>query len=84
MAQLVGLPIVATHPEGAGSLRLGETGTIISPYNDPRALALSLAAYRDDPERRRREGELARRTALEAYDPELTLQAVEEALGLSD
>ena len=84
MAQLVGLPIVATHPEGAGSLRSGDTGMIISPYNDPRALALALAAYRDDPERRRREGELARRTALEAYDPESTLQAVEEALGLSD
>ncbi len=84
MAQLVGLPIVATHPEGAGSLRSGDTGTIISPYNDPRALALALAAYRDDPERRRREGELARRTALEAYDPESTLQAVEETLGLSD
>ncbi len=83
MAQLVGLPIVATHPEGAASLRSGETGVIISPYNDPRALALALAAYRDDPERRRREGELARQNALEAYDPELTLQAVEAALGLS-
>ncbi|HTC60477.1 MAG TPA: glycosyltransferase family 4 protein [Solirubrobacteraceae bacterium] len=84
MAQLVGLPIIATHPEGAGSLRLGETGTIISPYNDPLALALVLVAYRGDLERRRREGELARRTALEAYDPESTLQAVEEALELSD
>ncbi len=83
MAQLVGLPIVATHPEGAASLRAGETGVIISPYNDPQALALALAAYRDEPARRRRESELARQTALEAYDPESTLQAVEGALGLS-
>jgi glycosyltransferase involved in cell wall biosynthesis len=81
MAQLVGLPIVATHPEGAESLRSSGAGTIISPHNDPRALGVAIAAYRDDPERRRREGEIARRTILEAYDPELTLRAVEEALG---
>ncbi len=83
MAQLVGLPIVATHPEGAETLRSSGAGTIISPHNDPRALAQAVAAYRDDPERRRREGEIGRRTILEAYDPELTLRAVEDALGLA-
>lgn len=83
MAQLAGLPIVATHPEGADSLRAGGTGTIISPHNDPCALAAAIAAYRDDPERRRREGEIARRTILNAYDPESTLRTVEETLGLS-
>lgn len=82
MAQLVGLPIVATDPEGAETLRSTGAGTIISPHNDPRALAETLALYRDDPERRRREGDIGRRTILEAYDPELTLRSVEDALGL--
>lgn len=82
MAQLVGLPIVATDPEGAGTLRSSGAGTIVSPHNDPRALAEAVALYRDDPERRRREGDIGRRTILEAYDPEQTLRTVEDALGL--
>jgi glycosyltransferase involved in cell wall biosynthesis len=82
MAQLVGLPIVATDPEGAETLRATGAGTIISPHNDPRALADTIALYRDDPERRRREGDIGRRTILEAYDPELTLRSVEDAVGL--
>jgi glycosyltransferase involved in cell wall biosynthesis len=80
MAQLVGLPIVATDPEGAGTVSSSGAGTIVSPHNDPRALAETLALYRDDPERRRREGEIAHRTIREAYDPEVTLRAVEDAL----
>jgi glycosyltransferase involved in cell wall biosynthesis len=80
MAQLVGLPVIATHPEGADALKPPGAGTIISPYNDPRALADAVAAYREDPERRRRDGEAGRRAMLEAYDPEGTLRAVEEAL----
>jgi glycosyltransferase involved in cell wall biosynthesis len=82
MAQMVGLPIVATDPEGAETLRSSGAGTIISPHNDPRALAEAIALYRDDPERRRREGDIGRGTVLEASDPELTLRTVEDALGL--
>jgi glycosyltransferase involved in cell wall biosynthesis len=83
MAQLVGLPIVATHPEGAGVLKKSGLGTIVQPHNDPRALAAALAAYRDDRERCRREGEAARTAIQENYDPEHTLALVEEALGLT-
>ncbi len=82
MAQLVGLPVVATDPEGAGTVSSSGAGTIVSPHNDPRALAATLALYRDDPDRRRREGEIARGAIREAYDPEVTLRAVEEALGV--
>jgi glycosyltransferase involved in cell wall biosynthesis len=84
MAQLVGLPILATHPEGAEVLSLPGAGRIVSPHNDPRAFADAVAAYRDDPELRRREGEAARRRILETYDPDATLTAVERALGLRD
>lgn len=83
MAQLVGVPVVATHPEGAEGLIPPGGGTIVSPHHDPRALAAALAAYRDDPERCRREGEIARRATFESHDPERTLSAVERALGLA-
>jgi glycosyltransferase involved in cell wall biosynthesis len=84
MAQLVGLPILATDPEGAEALREPGAGTIVSPHNDPQAYAAAAAVYRDDPQLRRREGETARRRILESYDPEETLSTVERALGLRD
>lgn len=81
MAQLVGLPVVATHPEGTGAVTSAGAGSVISPYNDPRALAVAIAAYHDDPQRRRREGEAGRRAILRAYHPAKTLSDVERALG---
>jgi glycosyltransferase involved in cell wall biosynthesis len=83
MAQLIGLPVLATHPEGAASVRESGGGTIVSPHNDPRAYAAAVAAYRDDPERRRREGEAARHSIRESYDPEGTLRRIEAALGVN-
>lgn len=82
MAQLVGIPVVATDAEGAEGLIPDGGGTIVSPSHDPRALAAALSAYRDDPARRKREGELARRVTLQTHDPERTLAAVERLLGL--
>lgn len=82
MAQLVGLPVIASDAEGAEGLVARGAGSIVSPSHDPRALARVLGEYRDDPERRRREGELARAATLESHDPERTLQRVEQALGL--
>jgi glycosyltransferase involved in cell wall biosynthesis len=82
MAQLVGIPVVATDPEGAEGLIPPGGGTIVSPSHDPGALARVLAVYRDDAERRRREGEIARDATRESHDPERTLQVVERALGL--
>jgi glycosyltransferase involved in cell wall biosynthesis len=83
MAQLVGIPVVATHSEGAEGLIAPSAGTIVSPSHDPRALAAAIDAYRLDPRRRRREGEAARHFMLESHDPERTLRSVEEAFGLS-
>lgn len=82
MAQLVGIPVLATDREGAEGLIAPGTGAIVSPAHDPRALARALRAYAGDPERRRREGEAARAFAIHAHDPERTLVAVEEALAV--
>lgn len=83
MSQLVGVPVVATDAEGAEGLIPAGGGTILSSSQDPSALAAQLAVYRDDPARRAREGELARAETLESHDPERTLGAIEEALGVS-
>jgi glycosyltransferase involved in cell wall biosynthesis len=82
MAQLVEVPVIATDAEGAQGLIPPGGGTIVSPSHDPRALALALAAYRDDRERCLREGRAARAATLESHAPERTLRAVERALGL--
>lgn len=68
MAQLAGRPVVATAPEGAADMLVPGTGTVVSPPNDARALAHALEGYRDDPERRRAEGERARAHAEVRYD----------------
>jgi glycosyltransferase involved in cell wall biosynthesis len=82
MSQLVGVPVIATDSEGARGLIPAGGGTIVSPSHDPRALAATLAAYRDDPERVRAEGERARARTLSSHAPERTLRAVERAFGL--
>ena len=60
MAQLVGVPVIATDPEGAAELISSGTGTIVSPSHDPTALGEVLMQYRDDPARREREATAAR------------------------
>jgi glycosyltransferase involved in cell wall biosynthesis len=80
MAQLVGVPVVATHPEGAEGLITPGAGTIVSPSHDPAALAATLAEYRDDRERCGREGAAARQATLVSHEPERTLRAVERVL----
>ncbi len=84
MAQLVGVPVVATDPEGARGLIPPGGGAIVSPSNDARALAEVVSSYCEDPERRRCEGETARRATLESHDTERTLRAVERAFGLRE
>lgn len=83
MAQLVGLAVVATHPEGAAAVQSSGGGRVISPHNDPVALAEAIVAYRDDPERRRREGELGHAAILRVYDPDKTVSEVERVLGVN-
>jgi glycosyltransferase involved in cell wall biosynthesis len=62
------------------------TGAIVSPAHDPRALAACIETYREDPERRTREGHAGRQLALGRYDPDTvvgewvsTLEAVSSA-----
>lgn len=83
MSQLVGVPVVASDAEGAEGLIPPDGGQIVSPGHDPEALAIALAEYRDDPQRRRDEGRLAQRATRESHAPERTLRAVEEAFGIS-
>lgn len=82
MAQLVGVPVVATDAEGAEGLIPSGGGTILAQSHDPRALAAAIERYRADPERCRREGQLARQATRASHDPERTLGAFENALGL--
>jgi glycosyltransferase involved in cell wall biosynthesis len=83
MAQLLGVPVVATHPMGAAGLIPPQGGSIVSPHHDPRALAAALDAYREDRQRCRREGELARQETLRSHDPRRTLSSVERLLKLT-
>jgi glycosyltransferase involved in cell wall biosynthesis len=83
MAQLVGVPVIATDAEGAEGLIPEGGGVILSPSHDATALATAIDAYRLDPERRRREGEVARAATLRSHDPERTLTTVERVLGVT-
>jgi glycosyltransferase involved in cell wall biosynthesis len=82
MAQLVGVPVISTDPEGAEGLIPEGGGTILANSHDPRALAETIEAYRGDPERIKREGELAQQITRETHDLEKTLDAVKHALAL--
>jgi L-malate glycosyltransferase len=84
MAQLVGVPVVATGPEGAEGLVPAGAGTIVTPSHDPQALARAIESYRRDPQRRVREGTRAREATLESHDPERTLHTLERALKVYD
>jgi glycosyltransferase involved in cell wall biosynthesis len=83
MAQLAGVPVVATAAEGARDVCADAAGAVACVPNDPRAYAELLRLYRDDPERRRREGAAGRASALARYDPDITLDRVEAALGVT-
>lgn len=82
-AQLVGIPVIATAEPGAADLIRPGEGTVVSPANDAQATARVLAAYRDDPERRRREASSARAHAVELHSPARLLATVESLLGLA-
>lgn len=78
--QLAERPVVATAPEGCEGAIAAGMGMIVSPPNDPRALAACLEEYRADPERRLREGRLGRVRAIERHDPERLLARIEGVL----
>ena len=85
--QLVGLPVVATAPEGARDLVAPGTGTIVSPAHDARALARTIQAYSGDRSRLAAEGAAGRRLALrriEEADALATLESVLRGVSRAD
>jgi glycosyltransferase involved in cell wall biosynthesis len=74
-----GLPVVGTDLGGVPELiDPGVDGRIV-PANDPRALAESLVALRDDPEGTAAMGAAARAKAERAYAPGLHLERLRQA-----
>jgi glycosyltransferase involved in cell wall biosynthesis len=80
IAMLAERPCISTGPEGVKALIEPGTGVIITPENDSAALKDALAAYRDDPERRLREGAHARRSAADRFDAPVVGALVERLL----
>lgn len=68
LGMLAERPCVATGAEGVVGLIEEDAGTIVSPENDPDAVTAALRRYEGDPERMRREGALAARSAVERFD----------------
>jgi glycosyltransferase involved in cell wall biosynthesis len=66
--QLVARPVIATGPEGVGSVISPGVGAIADPADDPHVLARLLNDYRLDPARRRSEGAEAARRARGRFD----------------
>jgi glycosyltransferase involved in cell wall biosynthesis len=68
LGMLAERPCVSTGAVGVVGLIEEEFGAIVSPENDPAAVAAVLRRYEEDPERVRREGALAARRAIERFD----------------
>lgn len=68
LGMLAGRPCISTGAEGVIGLIEDSYGAIVSPENDPKAVAAALRPYEADPERVRREGNLAARRAVERFD----------------
>jgi glycosyltransferase involved in cell wall biosynthesis len=68
LGMLAGRPCVSTGAEGVVGLIEDDYGAIVSPENDPDAVAAALRPYESDPDRVRREGELAAKRAVERFD----------------
>jgi glycosyltransferase involved in cell wall biosynthesis len=75
-------PVVSTGAEGALDLIRPGTGVIAQPDHDPAAVAAAIAAYRDDPERVRRDGRQARCSAAELHDADAVAARAEVLLAL--
>jgi glycosyltransferase involved in cell wall biosynthesis len=81
LGMLAERPCVSTGTVGVADLIEPEFGAIVEPEHDPVALGAVLRRYQDDAERRRREGEVARRRALERFDTEVVASEAERLIG---
>jgi glycosyltransferase involved in cell wall biosynthesis len=80
LGMLASRPCVSTGAEGVADLIEDEFGAIVSPENEPRALAAVLGRYRDDPARAAREGEIARRRGVERFDVAAVAERAEDLI----
>jgi glycosyltransferase involved in cell wall biosynthesis len=80
LGMLAERPCVSTGAEGVVGLIEDGFGAIVSPENDPEAVAAVLRRYEGDPERVRREGALAARRAVERFDRAVVAERAEELI----
>jgi glycosyltransferase involved in cell wall biosynthesis len=80
LGMLAERPAVSTGPEGVEDLIEDGWGAIVSPENDPEALATVLRRYQGDPELVRREGALGARKAVERFDAAAVAERAERLL----
>jgi glycosyltransferase involved in cell wall biosynthesis len=80
LGMLAERPVVSTGTVGVVGLIEDEFGAIVSPENDPEALAEVLRRYQGDPERVRREGKLAARSAIERFAAPAVAEQAERLL----
>ncbi len=80
LGMLAERPCVSTGAEGVVGLIEQEFGTIVSPENEPEAVAAALRRYEGDPERVRREGALAAKRAVERFDRAVVAAAAERLI----
>ncbi len=83
-AQATGLACIATTAGGIPELILDQKTGLLTPSDDPDALASALARLISDPALRTRLGRAARARLLHDFSPEPTLDALAELLGVSD
>ena len=75
LGMLASRPCISTGAEGVDDIISGDFGVILTPENDPSALADALREYVRDPERAAREGRAARAAAEAGYSaPVITAQ----------
>jgi glycosyltransferase involved in cell wall biosynthesis len=80
LGMLAERPCVSTGAEGVADLFEDSFGTIVSPENDPVALAEILRAYEANPERIPHEGALAAKSAREHFDAPIVARRAEELI----
>ena len=80
LAMLAERPCVATGAEGVADLIVPGTGAIVTPENDPAALAALLGDYLNDRGRREREGAAAHRRAEAIYAAPVVAAKIETLL----
>jgi glycosyltransferase involved in cell wall biosynthesis len=78
LAWLASRTCLSTGAMGVADMITDGIGEIISPENDPSALAEVLRAYMQDPERLAREGAAARERAVQTYDAPVVAERIEQ------